>query len=288
MTDVVSVVLAIKSVWEAIKGTRELKKVDLPLAMNGEARKDFLNNNPNSTIINIAGNCYIGDKSQITQEEKDKLKEIYNPTTQSEKNYDIIDTDFFGRIQEFKKELPDNKSINPFLKFLEHDLRTILNLSIYSKKLFDNKEGEKAQKVRDDIGKQYGKGGRKLCNLYLSGYIDGMTEFLIQEYGDNLEKVKSDINNKIRKFVEDSDYIFFVHSSSDENHILNNILECINQGRPYIAIHGAGPTNIKKVRNIISKIEGELSSFGYDKNEDNKRTLSLCPLLYVYLTKKKI
>jgi len=287
MTDISSIVLAIKAIWDTIKGTRNLKKIP-ELLMNGEARKDFLNNNPNATIVYVQrGDCYIGDKSQLNERDKLKLNQIYNPLSNNEIGFDIIDTDFFTRVQDFKKDLPDSKNINPFLKFLDYDLRSILNLSIYSKKLFDNKESERAQKVREDIGKHYGKEGRKLCNLYLSGYIDGMTEFLIQEYGQDTEKIRAEINGKIRSFVKESDYIFFIHSASDEEHILSEIRRRIYEDKQYIAIHGAGSINVKKVRDIVKELENELSDKEYDINEENKRTLSLCPLLYVYLTKKK-
>ncbi|MEK6936330.1 MAG: hypothetical protein AABW67_06080 [Nanoarchaeota archaeon] len=283
--DPFSIISSIKSIWDMIKGTRKIKKIDPNLLMNGEARKDFMNNNPNATLIYIQGDCYIGDKTQWNEEDRQKLKQIYNPLSEHKKEFDIIDIEFFNRVQDFKKELPDNKSINPFLKFLDYDLRTILNLSIYAKKLFDNKESQKAQKVRDDIGKHYGKEGRKLCNLYLSGYIDGMTEFLIQEYGQDIEKVKKEINLKIKKFVSESNYIFFIHQDSDGESILEGIKRCINQGKSYIAIHGAGSTNIKKVRDILEKLGNDITDKGYDINEESKRTLSLCPLLYVYLTK---
>lgn len=287
VVDPASIISAIKSVWDTIRGTRKIQKVDPNLLMNGEARKDFMNNNPNATLIYVQGDCYIGDKSQLNENDKEKLKQIYDVSSENKREFDIIDTEFFNRVQNFKKELPDNKSINPFLKFLDYDLRAILNLSIYAKKLFDNKEGQKAQNVRDDIGKHYGKDGRKLCNLYLSGYIDGMTEFLIQEYGQDTEKVKNEINQKIRKFVKESDYIFFIHQDSGEEEVSLEIKRCIKQEKPYIAIHGAGSINIRKVRNILTELEDELSNSGYDINEENKRTLSLCPLLYVYLTKNK-
>ncbi|MEK6811522.1 MAG: hypothetical protein AABX96_03365 [Nanoarchaeota archaeon] len=282
----VDIIAGIRLVWDVIKGTRNLKKLDPDILMNGESSKDFLNNNPYATIIYVKGDLYLGDKSKLNEKDKNELRESYNSTLEIGKSLDIIDIDFFNRVQEFKKELPDNKNINPFLKYLKHDLRTILTLSIYIKKLFDNKEIEKAQNVREDIGKQYGKEGRKLCNLYLSGYIDGMTEFLIQEYGQDIEKVREEVDNKIRKFLAESDYIFFIYQSSGEEILLSEIKRCLKQNKPYIAIHGAGQMNIKKVRKIVEEIRDNLSDSGYDMNEENKRTLSLCPLLYVYLRKR--
>jgi len=287
MSDAFSIITAIKSLWDIIRGTRNIKKIDPDWLMNGEARKDFMNNNPNATIVYIQGDFYMGDKSQLKETDKEKLKEIYDPIQRNEKEFDIIDFNFFNCVQDFKKSLADNKTINPFLKFLDYDLKAILNLSMYAKKLFDNKEGIKAQKVRSDIGEQYGKEGRKLCNLYLSGYIDGMTEFLIQEYGQEIDKVKKEINPRIREFVKEADYIFFIHQDSKEEDVLYGVKRCIKQNKPYIAIHGAGAVNIKKVRDILEDLEKDLSESGYDINEESKRTLSLCPLLYVYLTKKR-
>ena len=139
MIDTTSIISAIKSIWDIIKGTRKVKKIDPNLLMNGEARKDFMNNNPNATLIYVQGDCYIGDKSQLNNDDKEKLKEVYNPILKDKKEFDVVYSEFFNRIQDFKKELVDNKRVNPFLKFLDYDLRTILNLSIYAKKLFDNK-----------------------------------------------------------------------------------------------------------------------------------------------------
>lgn len=277
---------AAKLIWDVIKGTRNLKKVDSTIPLTGNARKDFLNNNPNATIVYVQGDCYIGDRSQLNNEDKNKIKEIYDPNSDNEKKFDIINTDFFDRVQEFKKELPDNKSINPFIKYLDYDLKTILNLSIYAKKLFDGGEWDKAQRVREDIGKHYGKEGRRLCNLYLSGYIDGMTEFLINSYSQDNEKLKKELNPTIRRFLQKSDYIFFIHEKTDIEEVINDIRKFIMNGKIYIAIHGAGLANIKIIRDILKELEQELVDLGYDINEENQRTLSLCPLLYVYLTKR--
>jgi|TARA_Y100000034_G_C6850263_1_gene385697 hypothetical protein len=287
MVDFASGLLLLKSIWESIKGTRKIKKDDSNLLKDKEIRKDFLNNNPNASIIYINGNLYLGDTNQLNNSDKEKLKEIYSPLSDSKKNFDIIKSDFFYRVQDLKKELPNNKNINPFLKFLDYDLKTILNLSIYSKKLFDDGRSKEAQKIMDEIGLQYGKEGRKLCNLYSSGYINSMTDFLIKFYGDDIEKAKKEINPTIRKFLKQSDYILFIHHDSDKEDISNEIKMFILGNKPYIAIHGAGSTNISKIKEILIELEDEILGANYEVNEENLKTLSLCPLLHVYFTKKK-
>ncbi len=285
--EILSALPILKTLWDSIRGTGKVKKEETNLLADSGIRKDFLNNNPDSTIIYVQGDFYMADKSQLTSSDKDKLKKIYeNNDGDSNKNFEIIKTDFFDRVQEFKKELPNNKKINPFLKFLDSDLKTILNLSMYTKKLFDNRNFKEAQKVKEDIGFQYGKEGRKLCNLYLSGYIGGMTEFLIQLYEGNMEEINKSINSKIKKFVHDSDYIIFIHQASNIEDVSNEIRMLIIRNKPYIAIHGAGSMNIEKIKVMLNELEEEILGTNYDVTEENLRTLSLCPLLNVYLKKK--
>lgn len=288
MVEPTTIVTILKSLWDLVKGTKNLKKPDDPTILHdSQIRRDFLNNNPNASIVYVNGDLHIGDSSQLTEENKEKIKKEFQSRKRKDKKpIDIVDNEFFNRIEKFKKDLPNSKIINPFIKYLDIDIKNILNLSIYAERLFDSGDSKEAQKVRDDIGLQYGKEGRKLCNLYLSGYIDGMTEYLISYYGEDLDSVKKEINDKIRKFVAESDYIFFIHSNSNKQEIEENIRECITNGEVYIAIHGAG-SNIDKVREIIEELGEDIEKENYDINEENLKTLSLCPLLYIYLTKRK-
>jgi hypothetical protein len=279
----------LNSIWQSIKGTRKVvAPEDKKILANKELRKDFLNNNPNALIVNVQGNLYIGDSTFLNQKEKQIINDSFSEKKDlvGKKQIDIIESDFYERIQKLKLKMPLENKINPFMQFLDYDIRNILSLSIYAKKLFDEGDSKEAKKIREDIGEQYGKDGRKLCNLYLSGYIDGMTEYLQVYYDGDAEKIKSEINLKIKKFVKDSDYILFIHSESIESEIIDKIKRLINLNKKYIALHGAGG-NIHKVRKIIDLLKDTITKESYDLNEENLKTLSLCPLLNISLTKKE-
>jgi hypothetical protein len=279
----------LNALWQTIKGTRKLKAPEnKQILENSELRRDFLNNNPNATIVIVEGNMYLGDLTALNSQEKQTLNATLSEKKEEnmKKQVDIIESDFYERIKKLKLGSPIDKKINPFMPFLEPDVRNILSLSVYAKKLFDDGDSKEAKRIREDIGNQYGKDGRKLCNLYLSGYIDGMTEYLQVFYEGDVEKMKLDINQKIKRFVKDSDYILFIHSESLEPEITEEVNNLINLNKEYIAIHGAG-SNIRKVRKILATLKETITNEGYDINEENLKTLSLCPLLNVSLTKKK-
>lgn len=197
----------------------------------------------------------------------------------------VIDNDFFERIQSFRDGFRINKKIIQFIKYLDLDLKNILSLSMYTKHLFDDNRSKEALKIKDDIGDHYGKEGRKLCNLYLSGYIDGMVEYLEVFYENDFDKIQREINGKIKMFVKESDNIFFIHSKSNKDEIINEILKGINLKEKYIALHGAG-SNIQKVKIIQEEIKDTIIKEGYDISEENLNTLSMCPILNICITKK--
>lgn len=288
MADAPSILSILKNIWDLIRGTNKLGKIDNPQFLKGgELRRDFLNNNPNATIINVNGDLYVGDLSCLENKDKEILKSTFSEEkSKLKKEVDIIDNGFYDRIIKFKNNLPESIKISYFLQFLDYDLQNILKLSSYTKKLFDEGDSKEAQRIREDIGFQYGKDGRKLCNLYLSGYIDGMVEYLEASFEGDIEKIKKEASNKIRKFTKESDYIIFIHSQSIEKEVSLNVLRCIHIKCPYIALHGAG-NNIPKVKRIIESLKDNITKEGYDIDEENFKTLSLCPLLNIYLTKKK-
>jgi hypothetical protein len=280
----------LEKIWKIIKGTRKIKAPeDKQFLENSELRKNFLNNNPGAVIIQVQGDMYIGDSALLNQKEKEMINNAFsekNEKKEAAKQIEVIESDFYERIKKMKMKFPRDNKINPFMQFLESDIRNILSLSIYAKRLFDEGDSKEARKIREDIGSQYGKEGRKLCNLYLSGYIDGMTEYLKVYYDEDIDKIQAEINKKIKTFVLNSDYILFIHSESIESEVMEEVKALINKNKEYIALHGAG-NNIYKVRKILDALKDTLTKEKYDINEEKLKTLSLCPLINASLTKKK-
>lgn len=270
----------LSKIWQAIRGTSKVEKIGNNLLSNNDVRKSFLKENKNATIINVAGNLYIGDFSKMPEDKKQYIKEAYDGNKNKAK-IDVMNSDFYCRVEKFKTSKGDIKPISKCFNFLDSQVKNILELSAYAEDLFNQNDSAEAQRVRSDIGDQYGKWGRKLSNLYLSGYINGMIEFL-KDRGDEL---KDTLNEEIRNFVNSSDPIYFIHEDMSEN-VVGSIISKIKSGIGYIAVHSAG-RNLEYAREIKSEIETIAEEEGYDIKEDVSRSPSNIPLSFIRIIPKK-
>ena len=96
-------------------------------------------------------------------------------------------------------------------------------MSAYVKSLFDEGNNMEANIVRSDIGRHYGKSGRKFRNLYNTGYLHSVLDYSITRYGDETQEFKNNFESEIKHFLEHSDTIFFVHKDMYKKEIVLKI-----------------------------------------------------------------
>ena len=153
----------------------------------------------NGNIFLIQGdnnNIYVGDLGKIPAGQKSGLLENYSYNKEgigSQKEINIIDHDFYPRVDKFEHSDHRDRKIEQISSFLEADLRNILKLAIYVKELYDEGNHQEAALVKSDIGYQYGKSGRKLCNLHSNGYVVAMIDFLYAYHDGDENKIRENL-----------------------------------------------------------------------------------------------
>ncbi len=132
--------------------------------------------------------------------------------------------------------------------------KSLLFLSAWVEKLYDEKRVDEVEETKSDIHKIYDQYGMKFCSLYTKGYLKSLLSKLYKQY----QKDSSiNIDSEISMFVsEKAKAIYFIHSYMDKNdvvRIVNQIDEYLRDKVEYIAIHSLG-ANVKKAKEIAKDI----------------------------------
>lgn len=266
------------SLWDAIKTAHEIYKLTHEQAefLKDPGHRQEFNNivgDVKPTIINVNGNFYLGNYTNAPKEFKDALFKNFNDNNSSKKiDVKVIDNKFYERIQKNNSITDSDQLLSRYYNNLDIQNKNILQQSFKVKKLYEIDPVE-AQRIKDDIGYQYGKDGRKLCNLYTQNYINQLVEFLEMFHAEDISQVSKVINGEINNFLENSDYIFFIHVNSNENTVISKIFYGLNHSVEFIALHGAG-LNVDKVVYIKDKIIDEIKRYHYvidEKRFTNKK-----------------
>ena len=245
-----------------------------------------MSNQGNIIFINGDHNqVYITNWEKISSQNKeDLLKQFSNDKNEEvKKEINIIDQEFSSRIQHFRNAKSSDRKIEKIFPFLEPEYRNILRLAIYVKELYNDNNPQEASLVKMDIGYQYGKEGRKLCNLYSNEYIVTMIDFLFAYHDGDEAKVGVEISRRISELVKKP--IFYIHQRYQISTVVTEIYLAFHRKESYIAIHAAGQ-NIKNAEEIVQEITEKAKEYGYDFSVAREKTLSQTPVYNVIIKPK--
>jgi hypothetical protein len=261
---------------------------DKTVLTNKDNQLSVINNN--GVIIYIPSKGYgIANIDNLPPELIKILKDSLSNLPSSSQKATIVNRGFHEKMYAFSEFFEEGDSpLQRILPYLNKEFESILNLSEYVRKLLGVADHNEAQRVKSDIDFEYGSKGRKLCNLYLRGYINRVLEDYAYKIIDSSEltiKEKGDkINDLIEKILNNSDSIFFVYREKDERTFQAEISKKIYLNREFIAIHAGGKTNIGIAKKIIKNLEDE-PNFKYYQIKVNEYfdKKSNCPLVDIYL-----
>jgi len=207
----------------------------------------------------------------------------------------LIKNEFHPSMEDYSNYLKDFKEkkqlLNKIIPHLSPEYRSILKLSSYVEDLIINAEHEKAQRVKNDIQRTYGRSGRNLCNLYLQSYVMGMISTYLGEFIEKLDRnrIREYLDNLIGEVIKNSDYIFFINPTHDVNEIVSKVFSGINLNKEFIALHSAGTNNVRKAEEILSLLDLEkIKKSNYKlKQVYPPITTSRCPTFNIFITKEK-
>jgi len=226
---------------------------------------------------------FVGDLEKIPKKEKKILVNCFLTDEHKDiKEIDFIEETFYPRTKKFNENKFVDEEVSKILKYVDLRIRNVLELSFYIRGLYKGNNKQEAERVKDDLGLHYGKDGRRLCNLYLTKYIEALANYTLDLFWEDDEKIQSEINHRIMELI--SKPIFYIHPKHDASLIVLEIKKSIHSREPFIAIHATG-RNIKKAIKIVSKIN-KIAKIDYDLKEEEKKIAGT--KFYIYrLTLKK-
>lgn len=234
----------------------------------------------------------IGDIDKLPPNVLKALKENFldaEPKKETTPKIRLIRSDFQKDMLEYKEYYEkEDRLLVKILPHLDYEFASILKLSSYVEKKYQEDDRKGAQRIKNDIGEQYGRDGRKLCNLYLKGYIrDMMANYvdIIFESATNKEEIGIRLNTLLRRIIKFSEYIFFIHQGININEIKEKIKYGMFRKTPYIALHSAGALNIGKSEKILKAIgKDEIFKQGYIVEQEPSKSTAYVPFFDIYIT----
>jgi hypothetical protein len=200
----------------------------------------------------------------------------------------ILRDDFSDDVNAFQAYLAreDNllKAVEPYL---EPQYASILRLAAFAKSWYDGGKRAKGDEVRNQVGLQYGRAGRKLCNLYLKGYVSDMFQHYLEptlSSGKDAVAIRKEINDLLRTLIRFSENVHFIHFGLPDASVTHSVQKAIESGAPYIAIHAAGAKNVRKAQRVLRQLDPtDLEQGGYQVEQLPSGTAKV-PFLDIVIT----
>ncbi|MEA3558276.1 MAG: hypothetical protein U9R75_03385 [Candidatus Thermoplasmatota archaeon] len=280
-----------------LKGMIWKPKKSKPLKDHSKRQTNVFSKVDNSTtiVLNDPKNNqkFVADIDDIPEEALDVIKRSFDRKDKTEKlpHIRIIKSEFEHEINDYQKYFNQNdKILSKILPYLESDFASILKLSSYVDHKFKKGGKKDAMKIKEDIGNQYGSYGRRLCNLYLKGYITQMLSSyldVIFESSSNKREIGIHLNSLMRELIKFSESVYFIHNQSEVIPTADEVVHAMRCEKRYIAMHSAGSKAIGKVEEIIAEIGIDtFQSYGYEINHESSRSTSSVPFFDVYIVPK--
>lgn len=276
-------------------------KTPVPLDDHGFRLKNILSKNQNVIIINnVEGDQYhLADLSELPDAAIQALKDNFavKPASQGIPEIRLVKSEFQERILDYERFYGKEESlVDGILPYLRPDYASILKLASYVKSKYDAGENAEADRLKTHLGDQYGKNGRRLCNLYTSGYIpDAISEYMASFVGQTVPseidrtEICTTLNTLISKIIDFSENIHFIHRGTDVAVTRIRVINAMKAKKPYIALHSAGSPNIAIAEEIVSRIDKEeIERMGYEVTQGfDARIPSVVPFFDVQFTPRR-
>lgn len=254
--------------WDWLKNLfPNLKNVNLQLLSN--LHISFFSNNKKITIDKRS--IKIDWKELSVKEKKIVLKKVPQLL---KKGADIFDEEFKETAEDYKEKIgvKENQELLEYFrdKIPFSDL-PILKASLYLRSVLQNKG--QTWIIKEDIMRRYGLRGKNISNLCSAGYFEKWIrpayEEMIKLPNFSLEKFLKVYEEMVMSYP----FALFVHRRMTDQEIEKLIRSKIKLMKQYgiteLNIHGIGADNVKKIREVIEKLQLEekfIKSVGEEGN----------------------
>ncbi|MFI5414090.1 MAG: hypothetical protein ACHQ16_00205 [Candidatus Lutacidiplasmatales archaeon] len=233
----------------------------------------------------------IGDFDHLPKPVLDAIKKQFEsgaPRIEQPVKIRLLRDDFSDEVNDFQAYLAREDSLLKTIEpYLEPQYASILRLAAYAKNCYDRNRRSRGDEVRNQIGLQYGRAGRKLCNLYLKGYVSDMFVHYLKPAltsGGDPDGIRKEINELLRSLIRFSENVHFIHQGLPDGVVVDSVSEAAKNQAPYIAIHAAGPKNVRKVERVIRELDLTfLRENGYAVEQTLSNYSPEIPILDIYM-----
>jgi hypothetical protein len=234
----------------------------------------------------------VGDFDHLPDAVLEAIKKQFGPgvprTEEPSVKIRLLRDDFSDDVNDFQAYLAREdtllKTVEPYL---EPQYASILRLAAYAKNCYERNRRARGDEVRNQIGLQYGRAGRKLCNLYIKGYVSDMFVHYLEPVlasGREHDGVRAEVNELMRSLIRFSENVHFIHHGLVDGNVVDQVKAAAENGAPYIAIHAAGPRNVRKVERIIREVDTTfLRERGYAVEQTLSNYAPEVPFLDIYI-----
>jgi hypothetical protein len=200
---------------------------------------------------------------------KEILDQVLEHLTSKSLPYDVIHKELENGYLEYKKiSIKDKESLIKLKEVLPMEDVECIMMARRVKLAYDSGDGDLAKGLLQQLKKNYPEKGSRVYCLIGGGYFE---EIIIPYIEIFREKYGSDYVNKYREFYQATLRNFpiamFVGSESTEEGIEKELSDRLNWSNlPFIRIHTIGISNIRKVDEVIKKLELN-KKYNLDRNE---------------------
>jgi hypothetical protein len=209
-----------------------------------------------------SGAKFVGDYRSLPPAVVDAIRARFEPGHHDSTELPeirVLADEFADDIEDFQKHIgAEDEIIRQVRPYLEPQYASILRLAAYAKDCYDSGRQRKGDEIRDQVGLQYGRAGRKLCNLYIKGYVSDMFRYYLQpilEEAADGAVARGRINDLLRSLVRFSENVHFIHHGSNVATTVDSISNAITNAEPYIALHAAGKQAVKVADLIVRRLD---------------------------------
>ncbi len=234
----------------------------------------------------------IGDYGKLPKEVLKLILKQLDPqgTPEGERpEIGLFRNDFYDEALEFQSHIEEEGDLlRTITRHIDPTYASIFRLGSFAKRFYDQDQRRRGDLIKQQVGHQYGRDGRKLANLYTKSYILDMANHylgsIISSASDKRE-IGVRLNALIRRMIRSSEYIFFIHRDSSVQEVAAKARKGVLAGVPYIALHSAGVSNIERTTKIIKTIDVEfLEERGFNIKQETPPSTASIPFFDVYIT----
>ena len=181
-----------------------------------------------------------------------------------QKQFNLLEDNSKERVDDIKEksEIERSKEILNFFKdkiCAEH--WAALDASLYLREVFQEKQ--QIGELKRDIVHRYGEDGKNISNLCSAGYFDkgGYIREIYKEMSLDPDFSLEKFQKYFKTIVTISPFAVFVSKEMSEADVSGSILYRLETHKKYgldfLAIHGLGKENVRKIKKIVHEIEVE-------------------------------